>query len=153
SVGVVMRLDRRVPRSPQYIVRAPGYTLKVDQTSGVSYCLLDADGHRRHGRIQGTNFTTGFPGVERDGKWSFHYGMPCEFVWEGQTPLTVGSRSFSPDARDARLRYTFHDDRFTLELIPPSNPTAEMTVWLGNFDALGRPRHNGTQQASHLPIS
>ena len=29
----------------QYLVRAPGYTIKVDARSGVSYYLLDAHGH------------------------------------------------------------------------------------------------------------
>ena len=51
-----------------------------------------------------------------------------------------------------RFRYTFHDDHITIGLVPPTNPTKEFTVWLGNFDALQRPQHNGKQQAAHLPI-
>ena len=63
SVGVVITKDVRRPRSAQCVVRAPGYTTKVDLYSGVSFYLLDADGHRRFGRFYG-NFTYGFPGLE-----------------------------------------------------------------------------------------
>jgi hypothetical protein len=37
-------------------------------------------------------------------------------------------------------------------VIPPTNPTKKQTLWLGNFDVLKPPRHNGKQAATHLPI-
>jgi hypothetical protein len=151
SVGVVITEDRRLPRLAQWVVRAPGYTMKVDHTSGVSYYLLDADGHRRHGRIHNTNSCFGLPGVERDGHWLFRYGIPCRFVWDGKTSLTIGCPTEGHN--DARLRYTFHEDRIVVGLIAPTNPTREQTVWLGNFDTLGPPRHTGTQKRPSDPIT
>ncbi len=62
STGVVMTSDNRVPKSGQFVIRAPGYTTKVDHYSGTSFYLLDADGHRRFGRVVTGNFLTGFPG-------------------------------------------------------------------------------------------
>jgi len=70
SVGVVMTPDNRVPKSGQFVVRAPGYTMKVDHYRGVSFYLLDADGHRRFGRVTTGNFLTGFPGIAHEDKWS-----------------------------------------------------------------------------------
>jgi hypothetical protein len=150
SVGVVMTEEKRVPLTAQWVVRAPGYTMMVDQLSGVCYCLLDADGHRRHGRLHNTNFCYGIGALERGGRWAFRYGTPCRFVWEGKNTLTVGSAA---DNEQARLRYTFHEDRVVLALIPPTHPEREYTLWLGNFDALGKPRHNGTQKQPHEPIT
>ncbi len=150
SVGVVLTEDKRIPLAAQFIVRAPGYTMKVDQYSGLSYYLLDADGHRRHGRLHNTNFCNGIGAVEREGHWLFRYGTPCRFVWEGKNSLTIGSAStFS----DARLRYTFSEDQIALELVPPTKPTAEQTLWLGNFDALGPPHHNGMRKRPNDPIA
>ena len=140
SVGVVMKLDRRLPKMAQQIVRAPGYTFAVDEFSGVSSFILDADGHRRHGRMHGTNFIFGIPGVMRDGKWCFQYRHPCRFVWTRKDGLIVGCDGNYND-HDARLGYTFREDEIAIALIPPTNPTIEHTVWLGNFDALGEPRH------------
>jgi hypothetical protein len=34
-----------------------------------------------------------------------------------------------------------------LALVPPTSTAAEYTLWLGEFDALGTPRHNGTAPA------
>jgi hypothetical protein len=150
SVGLVLTEDKRLPRLAQWIVRAPGYTMKVDHTSGVSYYLLDGDGHRRHGRIHNTNACFGLPGIERDGQWLFRYGIPCRFVWDGKNTLTIGCAADRQN--DARLRYTFHEDRIVLTMIPPTNPTLEQTMWLGNFDVLGPPRHNGTQKRPGDPI-
>jgi hypothetical protein len=149
SVGVVMTEDKRVPLASQMFVRAPGYTLKVDQRSGVSYYLLDADGHRRHGRIHNTNFCFGIPALDRGGKWPLRFGKPCQFVWEGKNTLTVGCGS---DDDRPRVRYTFEEDRILLALVPPTHPKREYTMWLGNFDALGKPRHNGTQKQPYQPI-
>jgi hypothetical protein len=151
SVGVVISEDRAVPMNSQWVVRAPGYTMKVHHTSGVSYYLLDGEGHRRHGRMQLTNFTHGIPAVEQDGRWALHFAVPCQFVWTGPNTLTIGCGSIGGDT-SARLRYTFHEDRIVLGLVPPTPSTKGHTLWLGNFDALEPPRHNGKQQAPHLPI-
>lgn len=151
SVGVVITEDHTIPMNSEYVVRAPGYMIKVNHTSGVSYYLLDGEGNRRHGRLRGTNFTTGIPAVEQDGQWACHFGMPCEFIWAGPDNLTIGCRTLSGDS-NVRLRYTFHEDRIVISVVPPTNPTRQQTLWLGNFDALGRPRHNGRQTASHLPV-
>jgi hypothetical protein len=151
SVGVVITEDHTIPMNSQYVVRAPAYMMKVNHTSGVSFFLLDSDGHRRHGRIRGTNFNTGMPAIEQDGHWAFHFAIPCQFIWAGPDSLTVGSSSLSGSA-SARLRYTFHEDRIVMALIPPTNPTKQHTLWLGNFDALKSPLHNGKQDASYLPV-
>jgi len=139
AVGVVMKLDRRLPKLAQQVIRAPGYTFAVDEFSGVSNFILDADGHRRHGRMHGTNFIYGIPGVMRDGKWAFQFRHPCRFVWTRKDGLIVGCDGNYND-HDARLGYTFREDEIAISLIPPTNPTIEHTVWLGNFDALGEPR-------------
>lgn len=151
SVGVVITEDRLRPMNSQYVIRAPGYTMKVDHTSGVSFYLLDADGHRRHGRIHNTNFIYGIPGIQQDGKWAYRFGMPCQFVWTGDDTLTIGCGSPYPDV-SLRMAYRFYEDRIVISIIPPTNPTKEQTMWLGNFDALRRPLHNGKQEADHLPI-
>ena len=69
-VGVVITGDHTIPMSSQYVVRAPGYMMKVYHASGVSFYLLDGEGRHRHGRIRGANFTTGIPAVERNGRGS-----------------------------------------------------------------------------------
>jgi hypothetical protein len=145
SVGVVITEDKRIPLAAQTVIRAPGYTMKVDQLSGVSYYLLDADGHRRHGRIHNTNFCYGLGAVARNGRWALRYGDRCRFVWEGKNTLTIVSGN---GQEQVRLRYTFHEDRLTLALVPPTDPKLTYTMWLGNFDALGAPRHEGTQKQS-----
>jgi hypothetical protein len=150
SVGVVLSEDKRVPSNAQFTIRAPNYTMKVDHVSGVSYYLLDADGHRRHGRIHNSNFCFGIPALERAGKWYFRYRQPCQFVWEGKNTLTVGSGG---DDDRPRLRYTFQEDRIVLSLVPPTHPNREYTMWLGNLCGLDRPRHNGTEKRSFEPIT
>src|SRR5262249_42530664 len=127
SVGVVMTEDRRLPMLSQWVVRAPGYTMKVDHRSGVSYFLPDGAGNRRPGRIHNTNFCYGIPAVEREGEWVFRYGKPCRFVWEGPNSLTVGAVA---DRQDGRLRYTFHEDRVVVALVEPTDPKKEFTFWL-----------------------
>jgi len=151
SIGVVMTPDNRIPKSGQFVVRAPGYTMKVDHYSGTSFYVLDGDGHRRYGRVTTGNFLTGFPGIACDGKWSLRFGMPCEGIWSGPNNLTVRSLSLS-GAPHARLLYTFYQNRIVMSLVPPTDPTKEFTMWLGNFDILGSPIHNGKQDAPHLPI-
>ena len=91
SVGVVLTTDNRVPMFAQTVVRAPGYTMRVEQVGGVSYSLLDADGNRRHGMIHNTNFCNGITALESGGKWAFRYRLPCRFFWDGKNTLTVGS--------------------------------------------------------------
>jgi hypothetical protein len=98
-----------------------------------------------------TNFITGIPGLVRDGKWCYRFRFPSRAIWEGKNTLTVLSEGVYADG-DVRLQYVFHEDRIVLKLIPPTNPTLDQTMWLGNFDALGAPRHNGTQKAPHEPI-
>jgi hypothetical protein len=137
-----MTEDKRLPMLAQWVIRAPGYTMKVDQRSGVSYFLLDGDGNRRHGRIHNTNFCYGIPAVQCDGEWVFRYGKPCRFVWDGPNSLTVGAL---PDRHDGRLRYTFHEDRVAIALVEPTDAKKEFTFWLGNFDALKPPQHNGAK--------
>jgi hypothetical protein len=142
SVGMVITEDKRVPQLAQFIIRAPGYTMKLDQMSGVSYYLLDADGHRRHGRIHNTNFCYGLPALVTDNDhWIFRYRQPCQFLWDGEKTLTAGPGG----GERARLRYTYEDDRIVIALIPhpPVDPTKDYVLWLGNFDVLGEPRPLG----------
>ena len=152
SVGVVMTIDRRVPQNAQFVIRAPGYKMKVDQYSGVSYYLLDADGHRRHGRIHNTNFIFGIPAVMRDEKWSFCFRHPCRFIWKGENTLTVGCDGTYRD-HDVRLLYTFYEDRTVIALVPPTDATKEQTMWLGNFDALEPPKHNGKEESDNRIVA
>jgi hypothetical protein len=162
SVGVVLTIDRRLPLLAQSLVRAPGYTIRVDHRSGVAYYLLDADGHRRHGHLGDSgSSSTGFFAVARadrgdeytgdaHGRWAFNYRLPCRFVFEGKNGgadslilVSGGQRS------QVRLRYTFHEDRIVVTLIQPTDPTAAYELWMGEFDTLGEPRFNnasGTQQ-------
>jgi hypothetical protein len=151
STGVVMTADNRVPKSGQYVVRAPAYTTKVDHYSGTSFYLLDADGHRRFGRVATGNFLTGFPGVACEGKWSLVFGHQCEGIWTGQNNLTV--RPLGLDGTpSARLLYTYFEDRIVIRMVPPTDPTKEFSMWLGNFDVLGPPAHNGKQEQPWSPI-
>jgi hypothetical protein len=142
SVGVVITEDHTRPMGAQYIVRAPGYTMKVDETSGVSFSLLDAEGRRRCGRIHNTNFVHGIPGVELDGKWLYHFGTPCSFIWPGGNMLTIGCGELYENS-GLRLAYKFYENRIAIAVIPPTNPTKTPTMWLGTFEGIGPPRHNG----------
>ena len=100
----------------------------VDEFSGISYYLLDADGHRRFGRLHNTNFVFGFGAVARDGKFSFAYRHPCGFIWKGRDALTEGKSSLSIGCaglygdHDVRLAYTFYEDRISIALTPPTRP-------------------------------
>jgi hypothetical protein len=143
SVGVVIAEDKRIPMVAQTVVRAPGYVMRVDHLSGVSYSLLDADGHRRHGYLHNVNFCYGIPALARGSDWVLRYGTPCRFLWDGPNSLTAVA---GYDPKQVRLRYSFHEDEIHLELVPPTDPRSELTMWLGNFDALGPPQHNGATQ-------
>jgi hypothetical protein len=145
SVGVVLRKDRRLPRLAQWVARAPGYTVKVDEFSGIASYLLDADGHRRFGRINSLTFCYGFGAVELGGDWIFRAQRPCHQVWSARDSLTIlGDPS--------RLQYVFQEDRILIKFIPPTPADREHKVWLANFDALETPVHDGTQRVSHEPI-
>lgn len=144
SVGVVLKKDRRVPRLAQWVARAPGYTMKVDEFSGVSTYLLDADGHRRFGRFATGNFIYGFGAVQRGNDWIFRAQQACQQVWSAPTSLTF--------LGDGRLNYDFREDRIIIKYLNPSRADQEQTMWLGNFDALEAPIHNGTQRVPHEPV-
>jgi hypothetical protein len=49
---------------------------------------------------------------------------------------------------DARMLYTFYEDRIVIAMVPPTDSTKEHTMWLGNFDALQPPKHNGKEEAN-----
>jgi hypothetical protein len=144
SVGVVLKKDRRIPRLAQWVVRAPGYTMKVDEFSGVGTYLLDVDGHRRFGRFATLNFIHGFGAVQRGNEWLFRAQQACQQVWSAPDGLTF--------LGDGRLQYRFSEDRITIKYLNPSRASLEQTMWLGNFDTLGAPVHNGTQEAPHKPV-
>jgi hypothetical protein len=130
--------------------------MRLDHRSGVSYYLLDADGHRRHGHVgDDTSSGTGFFAVARPsasdfsssgdshGRWAFHYRLPCRFVFEGkeegrQSLILVSGGQDS----QVRMRYTFDEDRVVATLVPPTDPRAEYEMWLGDFDVLGTPLLN-----------
>jgi hypothetical protein len=144
SVGVVLKKDRRIPRLAQWVARAPGYTMKVDEFSGVGTYLLDADGHRRFGRFATGNFLYGFGAVQRGNDWIFRAQQACQQVWNSPTSLTFLS--------DGRLNYEFREDQIVIKYLNPPRANEEQTVWLGNFDMLEAPVHNGTQRVPHEPV-
>lgn len=141
TVGVVMTEDRRIPLNSQWVVRAPGYTMKVDHQSGVACYLLDPDGHRRHGMVNNSSHGyLGIGAVEKDGMWPIRFRTPCRFVSEGKDRLIVVNGS---GTEQVRLRYVFHEDHVVLSLVPPTDPTQDHSLWFGDFDALGPLKHNG----------
>jgi hypothetical protein len=144
SVGVVLKKDSLIPRLAQWVARAPGYTMKVDEFSGVGTYLLDADGHRRFGRMTTLNFIYGFGALQRDNEWIFRAQQASQQVWSAPDSLTFLS--------DGRLRYDFREDRIVLQYSNPSRAEQEQTMWLGNFDTLEAPVHNGTQRVPWEPV-
>ena len=144
SVGVVLKKDRRLPRLAQWVARAPNYTMKVDEFSGVGTYLLDAEGHRRFGRFATGNFLYGFGAVQRGNDWIFRAQQACQQVWNAPASLTFLS--------DGRLQYDFHEDRIAIRYLNPSRAEQEQTMWLANFDALEAPVHNGTQRVPWEPV-
>jgi hypothetical protein len=144
SVGVVLKKDRRVPRLAQWVARAPGYTMKVDEFSGVGTYLLDPDGHRRFGRFATLNFIYGFGAVQRGREWLFRAQQASQQVWNAPDSLTF--------LDDGRLRYEFREDRVIIRYLNPSRAEQDQTMWLGNFDMLEAPVHHGTQEAPHKPV-
>lgn len=144
SVGVVLRKDRRVPRLAQWVARAPTYTMKVDEFSGVGTYLLDADGRRRFGRFATLNFINGFGALQRGNEWIFRVQQACQQVWSTPDSLTF--------LGDGRLQWEFREDRVVVRFLDPSHADREQTMWLGNFDALEPPVHNGTQEAPYKPV-
>src|SRR6185295_10696896 len=111
SVGVVLKKDHRIPRLAQWVARAPGYTMKVDEFSGVGTYLLDADGHRRFGRFATLNFIHGFGAVQRGSEWIFRAQQACQQVWNSPDSLTF--------LGDGRLQYEFREDRIVIRFLDP----------------------------------
>lgn len=144
SVGLVLKKDHRIPRLGQWVARAPGYTMKVDEFSGVGTYLLDADGHRRFGRFTTLNFIYGFGAMQRGNEWLFRAQQASQQVWSAPDNLTF--------LGDGRLQYRFSDDRITIKYLNPSRANVDQTMWLGNFDTLLAPIHNGKQEAPHKPV-
>jgi hypothetical protein len=152
SVGVVVTTDKRLPLLAQSLVRAPGYTMRLDHRSGVSYYLLDADGHRRHGHIgDDAGGRTGFFAVALNQQWLFsYYHEPCRFVFEGKhdgteaLTLVSGGPGYRP-GEQIRLRYTFHEDRIVASICQTSDPGVEYEMYLGAFDVLDAPVLAGTE--------
>ena len=144
SVGVVLKKDRRLPRLAQWVARAPTYTMKVDEFSGVGTYLLDADGHRRFGRFATGNFLQGFGAVQRGSDWIFHAQQACQQGWSSPDSLTF--------LGEGRLHYQFREDRIVIKYLDPPRADRDRTVWLGNFDALLPPVHNGTRREPHEPV-
>lgn len=138
SVGVVLKKDRRIPRLAQWVARAPGYTMKVDEFSGVGTYLLDADGHRRFGRFATGNFIYGFGAMQRGEDWIFRVQQACQQSWSLPNSLIF--------LGDGRLHYEFREDRVVIKYLNPPRADREQTVWLGNFDILQTPVHNGTRR-------
>jgi hypothetical protein len=142
SVGVVVTQDHHIPLLGQTVIRAPGYTVKLDHHSGVCYYLLDAEGHRRHGRLHHTNWCYGIPALALGEQWVFRYDKVCRGIYDDGIVQTA----FTGNGSDqVRLRYEFQEDCIVLSLVPPTHPDREYTMWLGNFDALGKPVHNGIE--------
>jgi hypothetical protein len=44
------------------------------------------------------------------------------------------------------------EDEVVIKYLNPPRADQEQTVWLGNFDALEAPVHNGTQQSPDAPV-
>lgn len=118
--------------------------MKVDEFSGVGTYLLDADGHRRFGRFATLNFINGFGAVQRGNEWIFRAQQASQQVWSSPDTLTF--------LGDGRLQYRFSEDRITIKYLNPSRSNVDQTMWLGNFDTLLAPIHNGTQDAPHKPV-
>ena len=144
SVGVVLKKDRRVPRLAQWVARAPGYTMTVDEFSGVGTYLLDAGGHRRFGRSATGNFIYGIGAIQRSNDWIFRAQQACQQVWSSPSSLTF--------LGEGRLNYEFREERILIKYLNPSRADWEQTLWLGNFDSLQPPVHNGTQRVPHEPV-
>jgi hypothetical protein len=140
----VLKKDRRVPRLAQWVARAPGYTMKVDEFSGVGIYLLDPDGHRRFGRFATGNFIYGFGAVQYSNDWIFRAQQACQQVWSSPASLTF--------LGDGRLNYEFREDKIVIKYLNPPRADQDQTMWLGNFDVLGTPVHNGTQRVPHEPV-
>ena len=118
--------------------------MKVDEFSGVGTYLLDPDGHRRFGRFTTLNFIYGFGAVQRGSGWLFRAQQASQQVWNSPESLTF--------LGDGRLHYEFREDRVIIRYLNPSRAEQEQTMWLGNFDMLEAPVHDGTQEAPHKPV-
>lgn len=134
SVGVVLSLDRRVPHDMQTVIRAPGYTMKLDHSTGMPSWILDADGQRRYAL---GNFHT--PLLEltnlADGKAS----GPCGGVWIDDNRLTC--------LTGPRVAFTVHEDCIVIALAGMPSPDAKWTLTLNNFLDINPPLRTSTATA------
>jgi hypothetical protein len=118
--------------------------MKVDEFSGVSTYLLDADGTPPIRPLRHRNFIHGFGALQRGNDWIFRAQQACQQVWSSPASLTFLS--------DGRLTYEFRDDRIVMKYLNPPKADQEQTLWLSNFDMLQPPIHNGTQRVPHEPV-
>ena len=129
-----------MPRLTQWVARAPGYTMTVDGFSGVGTYLLDADGHRRFGKLCHAQLHSRLRSGAARRPWIFRAQQACHQVWNSSDSLTILGES-------ERLQHEFHEDRVVIRFLDPSHADREQTMWLANFDTLEAPIHNGTQEA------
>ena len=154
TVGSGRRGDHRRPHHPDELpICGPGTRLHDEGLSRQWRLVLFA-GRRRTPPTRPdprSEFHHRHSGRRAGWPWVYHCAIPCQFIWSGPDSLTIGSRSFSGDT-SVRLRYTFHEDRIIIGLVPPTNPTKRHRLWLGNCDVLQPSPHNGKQAASHLRV-
>jgi len=147
SVGVVISKDVRIPLCAQSVIRAPGYTMRLDHESGVSCYFLDADGHRRHGPTnESMHGYLGLGATMRDDQWIFRYRMPCRFIFDGPDKL-IAVNGAGKD--QARLTYTFEENQIRVGPTPPTDKERECTVWFGPFDVLDNPGKGPTGKSKN----
>lgn len=140
SVGVVISIDRRVPFNKMTVVRAPGYTLKLGQYLGYPVVILDADGNRRYaeGMLHTPLFTLANtkPGTDNT-------VYPAHDIWLKESSEFAFTNGPGVHATalcfPARTGYSFFEDRFVLQVIPPSDPYATWELNLTNFLGLKDP--------------
>jgi len=145
SVGVVISSDRRVPFNKMTVVRAPGYTLKLSQYLGYPVVILDADGNRRYG--EGMLHTQLFTLVNtKPGTDNTVY--PAHDIWLKESSEFAFTNGPGVHATalcfPARMGYSFFEDRFTVAVIPPSDPYATWELNLTNFLGLKDPVRSTT---------
>jgi len=123
SVGVVPRLDRRVPNDMQTLVRAPGYAVKMDHYTGFPSWIVDADGNRRYNAGTLHRRLLQLAPLEPKDRPMEEY---CHAIW------TSGTR-FTCLTHPARTAYTFHEDRIVFSVVPPTHPHSTWVLTLANF--------------------
>jgi hypothetical protein len=106
--------------------------------------LLDPDGHRLLGRFTTLNFSCGFGAVKRGSESLFRAQQASQQVRNSPGSLTL--------LGDGRLQYEFREDLIVIRYFNPSRADQEQTMWLGNFDMLESPVHNGTHEVPQKPV-